>query len=332
MDLFELEYGGGEATPAPATKPATARPSPAAKPSTPVAKPATPVAKSATPVAKPVTPAAKPATPATKPATPAAKPGSPGFSFGSFAPFLKQGLDVARFGAQTAQQFKRPAAPPPSAPAGEPAGAPPAMPPGAGMPPSYDPSAPSDAPAAPGQGGDQAQLLQALKTQQIPPLPGASGEPPSLAPRHSDGMALLALILSHPQFQQALQQAGAHGAAAARTVPLQVPSTSVPSQTQVVPVPLGAVMNAIVALAGRSQVELNAATAEDDPEVPSYLVNDDGNFIVDPTSSTDRAALVAHLFRLSDAAAQQGSEWSEASEDAGELDESEEFAVEAGFF
>jgi hypothetical protein len=144
-------------------------------------------------------------------------------------------------------------------------------------------------------------------------------------------MALLALILSHPQFQQALQQAGAQGSAAPRTVPLQVPSTSVPSQPRVVPIPLGAVMNAIVALAGRSQVELNAATTEEDPEVPSYLVNDDGDFIVDPASPPDRAALVAHWFRLSDAAAREA-EWSEASEDAGETDESEEFAAEAGFF
>lgn len=207
------------------------------------------------------------------------------------------------------------------------------MPPGAGVAAPYDPAAHSDAPPGPAApGGDQAQLLQALRTQQIPPLPGASGEPPSIAPRQADGMALLALILSHPQFIQALQQAGAHGAAAPRTVPLQVPSTSVPAQTRTVPIPLGAVMNAIVALAGRSQVELNAATAEDDPEVPSYLVNDDGNFIVDPTSAADRAALVTHLFRLSDVAAQQQSEWSEASEDAGELDESEEFGIEAGFF
>jgi hypothetical protein len=244
---------------------------------------------------------------------------------------LQQGFDFARAGVQVAQQFQRPQAASPSAPSGEPGGAPPQ--PQYGAPPSYEPS-PSPYAAPPATpNADPRALLQALQQRQIPPLPGTAPEPSApAAPARADGMALLSLILSHPHFQQALQQAAAHGTAAPRTVALPVPSTSYPPHMRSVPIPLGAVLNAISALVRPSLVELNAATAEEDPEIPSYLVDDDGQFIVDPASSADRAALVAHLFRLSDAAAQQGAEWSEASEDAGEQDESEAFAFEAGFF
>jgi hypothetical protein len=81
-------------------------------------------------------------------------------------------------------------------------------------------------------------------------------------------------------------------------------------------------------------VELNARTAEDDPEVPSYLVDEEGEFVVDPASPDDRAALVAHLFRVSDEARRADWRWSADGQlsDAGdEHDESDVFAREAGF-
>ena len=93
-------------------------------------------------------------------------------------------------------------------------------------------------------------------------------------------------------------------------------------------------MNAIAALAGQSMTELNESTPEDDPEVPSYLVDEDGEFVVDPASPDDRAALVAHLFRISDEAQRSGRFWTtqrSASRGDDELDESETWAREAGF-
>ena len=67
------------------------------------------------------------------------------------------------------------------------------------------------------------------------------------------------------------------------------------------PIPLGAVLNAIVALAGQSMTELAEQESEDAEELPEYLVAEDGELLVDPASADDRAALVTHLFRLSDA-------------------------------
>jgi hypothetical protein len=186
-------------------------------------------------------------------------------------------------------------------------------------------------------------LLQALRHRQIPPLPGPATQPvaaPTPAPataapaRQPDALGLLRVILTNPQLQQALQSAPAIGAGAQPAVQLPVPSPAAPNQTRPVPIPLGAVMNAIAALAGQSMTELSENISEDEPEVPPYLVDDDGNFIVDPASPDDRAALVTHLFRLSEEAQRSGlhhppgSRFGEA--DA-ELDESDQFAAEAGF-
>jgi hypothetical protein len=142
------------------------------------------------------------------------------------------------------------------------------------------------------------------------------------------------VILTNPQLQQALQSAPAPGAAAPRTVALPVPSPTAPQQTRQVPIPLGAVMNAIAALTGQSMTELNENMSEEEPEVPAYLVDDDGNFIVDPASPDDRAALVTHLFRLSEEAQRSGSVPRQSrrfAEADTELDESEQFAIDAGF-
>jgi hypothetical protein len=157
------------------------------------------------------------------------------------------------------------------------------------------------------------------------PAPAA----PATAPR-TDALALLRLILANPEFQQSLQQAATSGPAAPRTVPLPVPISEPGSATRPVQIPLGAVMNAIVELAGQSMTELNAMSTEDDPEVPEYLVSDDGEFIVDPASPEERAALVTHWFRVSDQTRQGAAEPQDPSAE-NELDESDEWARAAGF-
>ena len=140
-----------------------------------------------------------------------------------------------------------------------------------------------------------------------------------------DGLALLHAILSNPQFQQTMQSAAMGGGA--RNVYLPMPMPAQPQYQRPVPIPLGAVMNAIAQLAGRSMTELNASTREDDPEVPPYLVDEHGEYVVDPASVEDRAALVAHLFRVNAATVN-------ATDEPGaldEVDESEAWAAEAGF-
>jgi hypothetical protein len=90
-----------------------------------------------------------------------------------------------------------------------------------------------------------------------------------------------------------------------------------------------------MAASGEALVELYEQTGEDAEEVPEYLVGEDGDFLVDPASDDDRAALVAHLFRLNEAAQQYGGdpqpEWREAEAEVEEMDESEAFALAAGF-
>ena len=86
--------------------------------------------------------------------------------------------------------------------------------------------------------------------------------------------------------------------------------------------------NENASLAGQALTELHESCREDDPEVPEYLVNDEGEFIVDSASPEERAALVTHYFRLAGEAQRSG--WF--GESAAGLDESDSWARDAGFF
>ena len=182
-------------------------------------------------------------------------------------------------------------------------------------------------------------LLQALQQRQIPALPGGPSEPaaapamgplPGSAPPQTDALGLLRLLLTNPQMHQALQSARA--GATPPSVRLPVPA---PDGTQLRPVqiPIAAVLNALVALSGRAMTELNENVSEEEPELPDYLVGPDGDLVVDPASADDRAALVAHLFLLNDAAQRSG--WypqMSGAEDADvERDDPETWARDAGF-
>ena len=147
---------------------------------------------------------------------------------------------------------------------------------------------------------------------------------------------MLRVILTNPQFLQALFLAASMGRTGPRSVNLPVPSGKQPRQRRPVQVPLGAVMNAIAMLARQSMVELNATTREDEPEVPSYLVDEEGEYVVNPTDANARARLVTRLFALSEQtdeteAVEDVTAWSESDEADAELDESDEWAEDAGF-
>jgi len=211
---------------------------------------------------------------------------SSGFSFDRFMPLARQGWDI--IGSQLGQRFGSSRSGPEPGPAAAPS------------------PAPADA-GLPAPSADRlAQLMQALQQRQIPPLPVAA--PPAMAAPswpgspQADGLALLRLILLNPQFQQALGQAVTGSGVAPPPVRLPMPAIEPPSRMRPVDIPLGAVLNAISALTGPALMQLNARTSEEDPEVPAYLVSEEGEFVVDPSSPDDRASLVVHMFEASDEA------------------------------
>jgi hypothetical protein len=66
------------------------------------------------------------------------------------------------------------------------------------------------------------------------------------------------------------------------------------------------VMNLVASLAGRAMTELNEMTREDDPEVPEYLVDARGEWLVDPADPDARAAAALQYLRLSSEAERYG--------------------------
>ena len=257
--------------------------------------------------------------------------------FAQISPYAQQGFDFAKLGMQIGQQFQQPGGQPqrpPDDPAAVLAGQPPspavagfdttgaATP--TGMPPPGPPGLPDGA-----AGMDQfAAFLQALRQQQAAPQP-APAPPQAAAPSQSDPLAMLRMIITNPQLQQALQQS-TMGPSAPRAISLPVPAPTRPSGSRQMSIPLGAVMNAIYALAGQSMEQLNANTREDDPEVPEYLVGEDGEFLVDPASSEERARLVTEWFEMSENARRRPARRRRQSSEF-ESDESERWAIEAGF-
>jgi hypothetical protein len=263
-------------------------------------------------------------------------PEKKGFDFSQFTKVVQQGIDFAKFGVTTAQQFGGArggggaGAPPPSpttAPTSEPVpGTEPEPQPAALTPPAPD----APATAAPGSPDQLAVLLQAMQQRQIPSLPGSPSPAVTTAPQATaaaprlDGLALLHAILSNPQFQTTLRSAST--GMPARTVYLPMPVPAQPHYQQQMPIPLGAVMNAIAQLATRSMTEITEGTDEEASPMPAYLVDEDGEYLVDPANGDDRAALVAHLFRVNAAAAR-----SRPVNRGMQLNDSDTWAREAGF-
>jgi hypothetical protein len=152
-------------------------------------------------------------------------------------------------------------------------------------------------------------LIQNLRTGQIPQiagpptpavrpsassLPGMAGAAASPAPAAGgqlDATALLGLLMSNPQLQQALRSAAVLGQAA-RPVELVVPTEGGPTT---VSIPLHAVMNTVAEMAERASVEL---APEADEALPGYLLNEAGEAIVEPSNPPAHAALVLHYFRM----------------------------------
>ncbi|HEX8107589.1 MAG TPA: hypothetical protein VF516_07655, partial [Kofleriaceae bacterium] len=209
-------------------------------------------------------------------------------------------------------------------------------------PPGYPPPFGAGAMGQPQAGFDAlGALWQALRQGQIPPLPGqlpggmGAGQlaPPPRATMPgarppADATALLGMFLGGlPQLSGALRSAAVLGPDGPRTMALSIPAAGAPGGVRNVQIPLGAVMNTLASLASRSMEELNASTQESDPEIPDYLVDEEGRFLVDPASAAARAGLVTHIVRVHQAAHRAG--WFAEAEEG--LDEAEAWARDAGF-
>ena len=153
--------------------------------------------------------------------------------------------------------------------------------------------------------------------------PGAPGAAPGGPPVNAT--ALMGLLLNNPHLIQAIQSAPFVTQGGAPGVQVNVPDTAPVS------IPLGAVMNAIAQLAQASTRELNAMTSEGDSEIPEYLLAEDGEFIVDPASADDRAAVVLQWLRLEGEAQRCAESDGFIAADEMGMDESDVWAREAGF-
>ena len=186
-----------------------------------------------------------------------------------------------------------------------------------------------------------AALLQALQQRQIPPLTAPAPPPATVQPAAAsaaaqpDALAMLRVILTNPQLQQALRSAAPAGAPMARTVQLPVPTPAAPQQLRPVPIPLQEVLRAVLSLAGHTTTgRVGEDVGDDDAEFPEYLVGEDGRFLIDPANADDRLALVGHLFLLNDAARRRpvSATRRRPGSTGGGWDKSDEWARAAGFF
>lgn len=105
----------------------------------------------------------------------------------------------------------------------------------------------------------------------------------------ANATALMALLMSNPQFMQALQAA---------PFSTGMPSVAVnPPNSAPVPIPLSAVMNTLAQLAQASSRELSEMSTEGEAQIPEYLLADDGSLIADPASPQEQAELVLNWLR-----------------------------------
>lgn len=129
-------------------------------------------------------------------------------------------------------------------------------------------------------GGQAARLLGRGALRQLSDSPAA---------------AQLLKILGQPQVTQALMSM-AMGGAGKGTV-----------RVGNVPVPTGAITNALRRLLERAESEFHGQKAGESAGTPLYLLDDTGEFVVDPTDDDARADLVIELLELADAADALGS-------------------------
>lgn len=140
--------------------------------------------------------------------------------------------------------------------------------------------------------------------------------------------AQLAGLLNNPQIQQLLRSSLFRR----REGVVRIESDGPYSES--VSIPMADVVNTISRLARASAVELHALDDEDAPEIPEYLVGEDGDYIIDPECPEAREALVLEYLRDQSEADRYAelSGWDDMAGGGGyDTDAPEEWAREAGF-
>lgn len=123
--------------------------------------------------------------------------------------------------------------------------------------------------------------------------------PPSLgaaAGKGSPAAQQLLSIINRPEIVQALM-AMALGPAGRTHIPVgggEPADPGAPAEPPT-PVPVGAIANVIGTLANQAGSDLNAAEPPQGESVPSYLLGESGEFLVDPAVPEERARLVLEL-------------------------------------
>ena len=137
-----------------------------------------------------------------------------------------------------------------------------------------------------------------------PGVPGspAAALPPGLGAAPAQGSPAaqqLLSLLSRPEIIQALM-AMALGPAGRTHIPVggEPAAPGKPAEPPV-PVPVGAIANVIGTLANQAGSDLNAAEPQQGESVPSYLLGEGGEFLVDPAVPEERAQLVIGLLNKS---------------------------------
>jgi len=140
----------------------------------------------------------------------------------------------------------------------------------------------------PARGTPQRRVPQTRIPAQIGAIPG-----------QMNNTALLGFLLNNLQIREAISAAPFYGAGNSYGIDVTMPNN------ETISIPLAAVLNSIEQLARAAIVELNASVSGGETETPEYLLRDDGEFIVDPANSGERANLVLDILRQSGEAQRQ---------------------------
>lgn len=144
-------------------------------------------------------------------------------------------------------------------------------------------------------------------------LKGARAVAGAAAPAGSPAAAQLLSVLNRPEILQSLL--------AMIMGPVGRPNIPVGNN----PVPVGAFANLIGALANQAAAEYNATAAQEGESIPTYLLNESGDFLVDPAVPEERARVLLSMLNETlmetDESDESDVEWESVAYDEEEEDE-----------
>lgn len=151
-------------------------------------------------------------------------------------------------------------------------------------------------------------------------LKGAKAVAGAIAPAGSPAAAQLLGVLNRPEILQSLM--------AMIAGPAGRPNIPVAGN----PVPVGAFANLIGTLANQAAAEYNATAAQEGESIPTYLLSESGDFLVDPAVPEERAGVLLSMLNQSavesDESDESDIEWDDAVYDEQDEEDSD-FYIDA---